>query len=108
MPNSDIDSCVSGRVRLRLPWLDEPMATPGRKLKGGVKRTSIMVRLLPEIHEEYQRLGRELGLPLTDVIAYLAAKGAGHPVPAYIEEDIRQHKEMLEAERSNQPVLVAS
>ena len=108
MTDSDFDLGVSPCPTRAQVRLDGRMASPGRKLKGGVERTRIMVRLLPDIHEEYQRLGRELGLPMTDVIAYLSAKGAGHPVPAYIEEAIRQHKEQLEAERSNQPALVAS
>lgn len=61
----------------------------GRPLAAGVKRKKCSISFLPDYAAEYQRLAEDLGLDFTDVIAYLAAKGAGQQIPEYIEKKMR-------------------
>lgn len=66
-------------------------------------RTRTTVRLIPEDKARFEALADELGLSLTDTLAYYAALGAGFSVPV----DIQQLIEEEAKKRSNQPSLVA-
>jgi len=83
------------------------MSRPGRKYKAGVERTRVLVGVMPEHHAAYKKLGEQLGLPLTDVIAYLACKGAGQPVPEYIARTIEENENRAQDVLLDQAALVA-
>lgn len=76
---------------------------PGRKPRGGIIRTRTTVRLLPEDKEEIEARADELGLSLTDTLAYFVALGAGMRVPPDIQMLIDQNKRL----RETQDILVA-
>lgn len=64
-------------------------ATPGRPLRGGVRRIKTTVRVHPDYELTYRKLAEELGLTYTDTLAYLMARGAGQEIPDYIQKDLR-------------------
>lgn len=66
-----------------------PIPGPGRGPRGGIARTRTTVRLVPEDKIRFQELGVELGLSLTDTLAYYAALGAGFEIPIDIQNEIR-------------------
>lgn len=80
-----------------------------RRPRGGIMRTRTTVRLLPKDKARYEVLADELGLSLTDTLAYYANIGAGIPIPPDIQMMIDNHKEAIaEGEMPpNQDPLVA-
>lgn len=76
---------------------------PGRSPRGGILRTRTTVRLVPEDKMRFEAMADELGLSLTDTLAYYAALGAGLKVPV----DIQKLIDDAARERANQPSLVA-
>lgn len=100
-------ACLPERVRLVRD--DVSMSArrapgPGRPPRGGILRTRTTVRLVPEDKMRFEALADELGLSLTDTLAYYAALGAGLEVPVDIQQLIDEEAK----KRSNQPSLVAS
>jgi hypothetical protein len=71
--------------------------------RGGILRTRTTVRLVPEDKMRFEAMADELGLSLTDTLAYYAALGAGLKVPV----DIQKLIDDAARERANQPSLVA-
>ena len=91
----------------------EPMAKmqagPGRRPRGGIMRTRTTVRLRPKDYEAIEKFAEELGLTLTDTLAYFINKGAGLPIPPDIQMIMDHHKEAVAAGEimPNQDPLVA-
>lgn len=62
---------------------------PGRQPRGGIIRTRTTVRLVPEDKTRFEELADELGLSLTDTLAYFAALGAGFAIPVDIQKELQ-------------------
>ncbi len=66
---------------------DHPRSKPGAPIRDGVMRTRTTVRLLPEDEQFFRDRGKELGLSLSDTLAYYLALGAGREIqPAILRQ----------------------
>lgn len=80
---------------------------PGRKPRGGILRTRTTVRLIPEDKTRFEQLADQLGLSLTDTLAYYAAIGAGLEIPVDIQKLLEEHQLKQQQQLEIQPTLVA-
>ena len=85
--------------------------------RGGVPRTRTTVRLALPLEQQIRQRAREMGVTLSDALAYFCALGAGLEVPADVQAEINvgaaegpdrklPNQRRSPAARSNQEELV--